>query len=117
MIIGDRIKKARLEKSYTQDHLGDLIGVSKVSICGYEKGTRTPTMAVFLKLGDVLDITVDYMLGNDIKIIKEAGEPYTMSIAKEDLEIIKELKTNRELYNQLCVDPKRTVQLIIRKLK
>ena len=40
-----------------------------------------------------------------------------MSIAKEDIAILKELKNNNVLYNRLCRDPKRTIQLINRKLK
>ena len=37
-------------------------------------------------------------------------------MADEDIQIIKELKNNRELYNKLCSDPKRTIELINRKL-
>ena len=48
MIIGERVKEARINKNYTQEELGDIIGVSKVSICGYETGNRTPTMAMVL---------------------------------------------------------------------
>jgi len=44
MLIGERIRKARLEKGLSQEELGKIIDVSKVSICGYEKGTRTPTL-------------------------------------------------------------------------
>ena len=50
MIIGERLKEARLKKGLTQSQLGELLEVSKVSICGYEKGTRTPTMEKFLAL-------------------------------------------------------------------
>ena len=37
-------------------------------------------------------------------------------LAKEDLEIIKEIKNNNELYKMLRNDPKRSVELINRKL-
>ena len=117
MIIGERIKKRRVEKGYTQYELGTMLGVSKVSDCGYETGNRTPTMTIFLKLSEVLDLSIDYMVGNDITAVNEAGEEYTVKVAQEDLAIIQELKTNRELYNKLCSDPKRMVQLIVRKLK
>ena len=43
MIVGERIKEARLTKNMSQQELGDKMGVTKVSISGYEKGTRTPT--------------------------------------------------------------------------
>lgn len=116
MIIGERVKQARLAKNYTQEELGDLIGVSKVSICGYETGNRTPTMAMFLKLSAALDVSVDHLLGNDLKAVCEDDEEYTLMIAKEDLAIIKELKEYKGLYNRLCSDPKRIVKLINRKI-
>ena len=50
MIIGERLKEARIAKKLSQETLVNLLGVSKVSICGYEKGTRTPNMSNFLKL-------------------------------------------------------------------
>ena len=65
MIIGKRLKEARLKKSMSQEELGNLLGVSKVSICGYEKGTRTPTMENFLDLIKILELEPDYVLGRD----------------------------------------------------
>ena len=117
MIIGERIKKKRIEMGYTQHELGEILGVSKVSICGYETGTRTPTVSMFLKLSKALNLPIDYMLGNDFMAVKENGEAYGILVAEEDLEIIRELKTDRELYNSFCKDPKRMIQLINRKLK
>lgn len=116
MVIGERVKQARIRKNYTQEELGDIIGVSKVSICGYETGNRTPTMAMFLKLSDALDVTVDYLLGKDLKAVCDKDEDYVVMIAKEDLEIIKEIKEYKNLYNKLCSDPKRIVKLINRKM-
>ena len=116
MIIGERVKEARINKNYTQEELGDIIGVSKVSICGYETGNRTPTMAMFLKLSDALDVTVDYLLGKELKAVFEEQEDYTVMVSQIDLEIIKELKQYKNLYNRLCSDPKRIVKLINRKM-
>lgn len=116
MIIGERVKEARINKNYTQEELGDIIGVSKVSICGYETGNRTPTMAMFLKLPDALDVTVDYLLGKELKAVCEEQEDYTVMVSQIDLEIIKELKQYKNLYNRLCSDPKRIVKLINRKM-
>lgn len=114
MIIGKRIKEARIKKNMTQDDLGKLLGVSKVSVCGYEKGTRTPTMENFEDLIEILDLEPDYVLGRDKNIISESNKEYKVKMADEDIQIIKEIKNNRELYNKLCSDPKRTIELINR---
>lgn len=116
MIIGERVKEARANKNLTQEELGNMIGVSKVSICGYETGNRTPTMAMFLKLADALDVTVDYLLGREIKAICDEDDAYTIPISKIDLEIIKEFRKYDNLYNRLCSKPERIVKLIDRKM-
>ena len=94
MIIGERIKQARKNKGYSQEQLGKLLGVSKVSICGYEKGMRTPTMETFIDLINYLDLSPDYILGRDINVV------------------LKELKKHRELYNKICSNPKAFIDKI-----
>ena len=116
MIIGSRLKEARLKKKLSQEQLGDMLGVSKVSVCGYEKGTRTPTMENFLELIKILDLEPDYVLGRDKMVVSESNRDYKILMAEEDLQIIQEIKKNRELYNKLCDDPKRTIDLINRKI-
>lgn len=116
MIIGKRLKEARVEKGLSQEELGNLLGVSKVSICGYEKGTRTPTMENFLDLIEILNLEPDYVLGRDTEVKSKKDKAYKIIMAEEDIQIIKELKNNRELYNKLCSDTKRTIELINRKL-
>lgn len=116
MIIGDRIKKHRIEKGYTQKQLGDLINVSKVSICGYENGTRTPGLDKLADLSNALDVTPEYLLGLDVNVVEENTD-YVIRMSREDIEIIKELKNNAELYNKIIQDPKRMIELIRRRVK
>jgi len=116
MIIGERIKEARKKKNLSQQDLGNLLGVSKVSICGYEKGVRIPTMENFLQLIDILDLSPDYLLGRDVNCISDSDEQYSVKLAKEDLQIIKEIKNSQHLYQMFASEPRRTVELINRKL-
>ena len=116
MIIGKRIREARLKKHMSQEQLGSLLGVSKVSVCGYERGTRTPTMENFIQLIEILDLEPDYVFGRDKTVIKESKNGGKVLMADDDLRIIKELKQYRELYNKLCADTKRTIELINRKI-
>ena len=116
MLIGQRIKEALLKKGYTQSDLGNLLNVSKVSVCGYERGTRTPTLDIFNKLTEVLDITPDYALGNDVGVVYEDEMKYTTKLSKDDIKIINELKKSPKLYNKFCEDPKRIIDVINRKI-
>lgn len=57
MNIGGKIKKARLEKGYTQEELGNLIGVQKSAVAKYENGRIVNIKRSTLsKLSKVLDI-------------------------------------------------------------
>lgn len=116
MIIGERLKEARLSKKISQETLGSMLGVSKVSICGYETGTRTPNMKNFLRLIEILDLDVKYVLGLDVKVVNEDNEEYPVKMAKNDIKTIEVIKTNRELYNMFCSDPDGTLNTIKNKL-
>ena len=43
MVIGLRLKEARILKDLTQQELGKIVGVSKTIICLYEKCQKTPS--------------------------------------------------------------------------
>lgn len=116
MIVGQRLKDARKNKKLSQQQLGDMLGVSKVSICGYENGIRIPTMENFIQLLDIFDLSADYLLGRDISVVSEDDEEYKIKLSKEDILIINELKKNQNLHLMLKNDPKRTIELINRKL-
>ncbi len=116
MLIGKRLKTARKEKKLSQEELGKLVGVTKVSICGYENGTRNPTIDTFLALIDVLEIEPMYALGIETEIVADKDQKYKVRMSNDDIQIIKELKKHRELYNELCNNPKRTIDIINLKL-
>ena len=115
MIVGKRIKELRTSKNLTQQKLADLINVTKVSICCYEKGTRTPNLETFIDLVNVLETTPDYLLGRDVKVVSENDENYSVVLPIEDIQIIKEIRKNDKLISYLRNDPKRGVEYISKK--
>ena len=116
MLIGKRIKNMRLEKGLSQQELGDLLGVTKVSICGYENGTRTPSLETFNLMAEVFNTTTDYLLGREIVIRSEDNAEYLGNISKDDIDIIHELKENTKLYEKIVKDSKRYISLINKKM-
>ena len=62
--IGEKIKAARLRKGYTQEELGNLIGVQKSAVAKYEKGRVVNIKrSVLAKLSKVLDIPPAELVG------------------------------------------------------
>lgn len=117
MLIGKRIKDIRIEKGMSQQELGDMIGVTKVSVCGYENGTRTPSLETFCMLADIFETTTDYLLGREVPVISEDANEYVGSISKDDIEIINEIRHYPNLYAKLIKDVKRYVSLIVKKMR
>lgn len=119
MLIGKRLKDLRLSKGLNQTELGKLVNVTKVSICCYEREKRTPNLETFKDLLEVFNVSADYLLGKDVpvKVIKEADEPYFLTIAKEDVDILTEIKQHRYLYRKLAEDPKRIISAFAKRFK
>ena len=115
MLLGKRVRDLRKEKGLTQQELGDLINVTKVSICCYENGTRMPTIDTLLELGKVFGVSIDYFLGRD-QAVNHHEDNY-FYLAEEEIKIIEELRKHENLYDKLIEDPKRTVELIDKKVR
>ena len=118
-LIGQRIKSLRKSHKLTQEELGKMLNVTKVSVCCYEKGTRTPSLDTLMDLSNIFHVSLDYFVGNDIFVISEENEEYGVKMAREEIAIIEELRntTNAGLYKKLIIDPKRTIELINKKLR
>ena len=95
MNIGDKIKKARLEKGYTQEELGNLIGVQKSAVAKYEKGRVVNIKrSVLAKISKVLDIPPVELVSDIEEKPAEMAERHFEMIMDEDLaEIFEEFKT------------------------
>lgn len=120
MLIGKRLRELRRAKGLNQEELGNLVNVTKVSICCYEKETRTPNLETFQDLTNVFNVSADYLLGNDVrtKVVCEGEEAYEVNVPKEMINLFKELKLNKDLYRKVIdEDPKRIIELLARLLK
>ena len=116
IILGKRIKELRLKNNMTQQQLGNLIGVTKVSICCYENGNRVPSLNTLVDLANVFKVDVDYLLGNDYQVSDNTSN-YLISLSKEEIIFLRELKKYSNIYERLVEDPKRFSELIYKKLK
>ena len=109
-MIGERIKRLRLQENMSQKQLGDKIEVSKVSISNYEKGISYPKVQQILKLIDVFHVDANYLFGHDIDVISDQDPSLKIKMSQEEINIIQELKKRRELYNYVCENPPRTIE-------
>jgi len=85
-----RLKAARKQKALTQSELGQQIGVSKVSICLYESGRRTPDMDTLQKIAASLNVSIDHLVGREVAEPANSADPQVCQFMNELLSAPKE---------------------------
>lgn len=116
MLIGDRVKKARIAKNLSQSDLAVKLDVSYVSISGYENGNRIPSVEKLIKLCEILDLTPNYVLGYEKMYISENEESYKVHLSDTEIEFIKEIRKKQNLYKKIMAEPIRSVEIIDRNI-
>ena len=114
MFLGYRLQQLRKSKQMSQQDLGKELGVSKVSISGYEKGSRVPSMEVLIKILKIFDISADYILGRELNVVCE-GDTSMQLFSRCDIDIINTIRDNPRLYNKIAKNPKRFFECITKK--
>ena len=63
MLFAQTIRNGRNAKGLTQLELAQLVGLSRYTIQDWEAGRRTPTLELLPKIAQVLDISVNSLMG------------------------------------------------------
>lgn len=109
--LGDRLKKAREEKRYTQMDVAQKLGITNGALSGYERNYREPDIATIKKLAELYGVSVQWLLTGDDSI-DFPNEDYTAALLGFDerkrriLEWLKDF-TDEEVEHML-----RTAELI-----
>lgn len=115
MIIGSRVRNLRYIRGLNQSDLGNIIGVSKASISGYEHATRNPSYKNLDKLADFFGVSSDYLLGREELLVYEKDNP--MQMDKNDIDIINSIKNYPQLYDNIRENPKRYFSYLNKRYK
>lgn len=75
LTMGDRIKEARKKLRLTQEQLGEKLDVTVEYISQLERGLRLPSMQLFIKLIEALDVSADHLLQDEVPIRKAYNDP------------------------------------------
>lgn len=108
--IGQKIKKARLERGLTQQELGDIVGVQKSAIAKYESGRVVNIKRSTLqKIASALNIRPSELIFNESP--KDTADLHVRIIT--DFELMESIKD----YYLLSEENKRMIRDLIRSLK
>ena len=59
---GKKLQQLRKEKQWTQDELGEQVGIHGRSIGAYEAGINFPSHKTLRKLADIFEVSIEYFL-------------------------------------------------------
>ena len=105
MGFSEQLKKARLNKGYTQQQVADLMHISKSTYCGYETGKRQPDVKKIKQLSNILNTSGDILLETNLlhpnqnsvideltvdDDVKQLTKQYSL-LTPEDQELVKKM--------------------------
>ena len=60
---GERLRDLRDSNKLTQREIATQLGIKQPSYIRYENGKSEPTLECLVKIADLFDVSVDYLLG------------------------------------------------------
>ena len=64
---GKQLQRYRERAGYSQEALAELVECSTIFISYIERGEKSPSLDTLIKLANALDISVDILLGKELK--------------------------------------------------
>ena len=89
-MFNDRLKELRNKAGLKQSELGEKVGVSASTIGMYEQGRRSPDREMLIKLSNVFNVTLDYLVDNN-NIKTDDTDLFNL---KGDVRFLKKVKDN-----------------------
>lgn len=96
MTFGNRLKQAREEKGYNQKQFAEQLGITATRLNYWEKDKREPDVALIKKISEALNISSDWLIGNEFDLLEFA-------ISEHEKKYIKKYRT-LDRYGKKAVD-------------
>ena len=93
MNIGKRFQLYRRRKHLTQKEAAELIGVKSYQLANYESNRSEPSIKVLMAMSKTYQISIDQLVGNNIKPLLEVDEEELNQQEAERAELEKKLKS------------------------
>lgn len=97
LALGDRIKEVRKTQNLTQEQLAERLDISVEFVGQIERGLKLPSMQVFIRLIETLNVSADYLLRDSVSTGQLFGDN---AIGRK----IEKLKPNQRIALEALVD-------------
>lgn len=64
MKFSERLKELRKKANFTQVEVAEKIGISQPAYASWERGVKKPTQENLVRIAQILNVSVDYLVGN-----------------------------------------------------
>ena len=64
MEFSERLKDLRKQVGLTQVDVAEKLGISQPAYASWERGAKKPTQDNLVKIAQILDVSIDYLVGN-----------------------------------------------------
>jgi transcriptional regulator with XRE-family HTH domain len=91
-MLGERLIKLRKSRKLTQQQIADKLHLSRGTYAQYEIDRRVPEYVTLEKLADFFEVSLDYLVGRDIK----EGKSQLSEIDRKILEGVKSLPEEKK---------------------
>ena len=71
MEFSERLKNLRKQAHLTQVDVAEKLGISQPAYASWERGIKKPTQENLVKISQVLNVSIDYLVGNSDEGVKE----------------------------------------------
>ncbi|UDN63723.1 helix-turn-helix domain-containing protein [Clostridioides sp. ES-W-0016-02] len=123
-MLGEKIKSLRIEKKMTQEEFAENLCISRPALSLYESNKRKPDFEVLKKIAEHFNVSIDFLLDNNIKDNKLAKVNHSDEdnlVSKRDLkkdstypnEIDEEVEALVDMIYELDKEDRETVTKIL----
>lgn len=71
MEFAERLKTLRKQVKLTQAQIAEKLNISQQAYASWERGVKKPTQDNLVKIAQILNVSVDYLVGNSDEHLKE----------------------------------------------
>ncbi len=89
MLFAEKLIQLRKKYEMSQEELAEKVDVSRQSVSKWESGTSTPDLDKMIKLADVFEVSIDYLVNEDVDdpIYKDSDISANRSVSMEEADM------------------------------
>lgn len=82
MVFSSRIKSLRMERGLSLDKLARELDINKSRVGMWESNGTVPRRDILIKLSNYFEVSIDYLLGNDVLFSEDANNTKLLSLQR-----------------------------------